>query len=231
MTLRAVLFDATGVLIETAEPVGRTYARTARDHGVALPEWRLDDAFRRVLRRAPPRVFPGLARDAVPRAELDWWRERVREIFQAADSTVRFADFAAFFADLFARFASPRAWRARPGAEDALRRLRGAGLATGVVSNFDHRLPAILAGLGLGPLLDVVVVPATCGAAKPARESFLAALAVLGVGAAEAVFVGHDPEQDLAGAAAAGLRVLELAEPPDLASLPARVERLATLAA
>ena len=60
--IRAVLFDAVGTLIELREPVGETYARMARPFGVALPAWRVDDAFRRILKRAPPLVFPD-ARD------------------------------------------------------------------------------------------------------------------------------------------------------------------------
>ena len=230
MKISAVLFDATGVLIEPAQTIGQTYAEAARDHGVDhLPAWRLEDAFRRVLRHAPPRVFPDLAPNAVENAERAWWRELVRQTFQATDSTVVFDDFTAFFEDLYDRFARPDAWRLRAGALEALRALADRGLALGVVSNFDHRLPDILEGLGIARFLGAVSIPSRCGAAKPDPGAFLTALSLLGARAREAVFVGHDPAEDVAGASGAGLVPLVLAEGETLATLPARIEQLANL--
>jgi HAD superfamily hydrolase (TIGR01509 family) len=88
-----------------------------------------------------------------------------------------------------------------------------------MVSNFDHRLPAVLEALGLAPLLDVVVLPADAGAAKPDPRIFQLALARLGVAAAEALYVGDDAEDDVAGATAAGLRAVDVATVADLAAL------------
>jgi len=231
VAIRAVLFDATGVLIELAEPVGATYAEAARRFGVRLPAWRLEDAFRRVLRHAPPRVFPGRTPEAAAGCERAWWREIVRQTFQAADSTVRFADFEALFADLYTRYQTGTAWRARPGAHETIRTLRANGRATGVVSNFDHRLTPILEALGISELLDVVVIPSQCGFAKPDPAIFRTALAALDTRPDEAVYVGHDPDTDLAGATAAGLIAIRLAEDEALGTLPARIERVANLGA
>jgi putative hydrolase of the HAD superfamily len=68
-------------------------------------------------------------------------------------------------------------------------------------------------------LLDAVVLPADAGAAKPDARIFLLALARLGVTAREAVYVGDDPHDDHAGAAAAGLRVVDVTAVPDLRDL------------
>lgn len=231
MKLRAVLFDATGVLIELARPAGETYAAVAGRHGGALPAWRLEDAFRRVLRHAPPRVSPGSDHAAASAAERAWWREVVRQTFQAADSTLPFDDFDAMFADLYATFAFAEPWRLRPGAASALAALRRAGLATGVVSNFDHRLDGILEDLGIASLLDVTMIPSRCGAAKPDPAIFRAALALIGVVPGDAAYVGHAPETDAAGACAAGLVPVLLREEEALTALPARLERIATLGA
>jgi putative hydrolase of the HAD superfamily len=95
-----------------------------------------------------------------------------------------------------------------------------------VVSNFDHRLEPLLAGLGLRALLDVVVRPADAGAAKPDPRIFAHALARLGVPAAAAVYVGDDAEHDVAGARGAGLAAIHVAELATLAELPARIARL-----
>jgi putative hydrolase of the HAD superfamily len=224
MSLAAVLFDAAGTLIATAEPVGQSYARLARRHGVELPAWRLEDAFRRVLGRAPPMVFPGAPPRAVAGLEREWWRRVVRATFRASDGTARFADFEAFFAELFEHFARPASWRARPGSAEALCALRARGLATGVVSNFDHRLPGILAGLGLAELLDCVVLPGEVGAAKPDPAIFACALARLRVPARAAVFVGDRADQDLAGARAAGLRAIDVGGLATLLELPERLQ-------
>jgi putative hydrolase of the HAD superfamily len=189
--------------------VGASYARLAAAHGVALPAWRLEDAFRRVWAAAPPMVFPGLAPAEVARREREWWRSLVRQTFLAADATRGFPDFEAFFAALWRHFAEPAAWQPRPGARELLAALRARGLKLAVVSNFDGRLPALLAGLGLAPLLDAVLLPGEVGAAKPDPRIFAAALARLGVAAGEALYVGDDAERDLAGARAAGLAAVD----------------------
>ncbi len=224
-----MLFDAAGTLITTREPVGETYARVAREYGVNLPAERLDDAFRRVFRSAPPMVFPGERPERVAALERDWWRENVRATFRAADSAVRlssFSDFDRFFASLFDHFARPAAWRATPGAREALAELRAGGLATGVVSNFDSRLERLLIGLELRELLEVVISSASAAARKPDRAIFDAALAKLGIPAAAAVYVGDDLENDVAGACAAGLRAIDVASLATLSELPARIRHL-----
>jgi putative hydrolase of the HAD superfamily len=223
VTLRAALFDAAGTLLETARPVGEVYAELARAHGVALPAARLDDAFRRILAQAPPMVFPDAPAADIPALERGWWRAVVRSTFLAADATARFADFESFFGELWSCYAAPSAWRARPGAHAALRALRQRGLATGVVSNFDGRLPGILAGLGLAVWLDVVMLPGDARAAKPDPRIFALALARLGVAASQAVYLGDDPVRDLAAARAAGLVAIGIGGLATLADLPARL--------
>ena len=91
--IRAVLFDAAGTLIHTAEPVGEVYARVLTEYGAEIPAWRLDDAFRRVHRRAVPCVFPAASPDEIPAREREWWWRRVRETLRAADSQARVRDF------------------------------------------------------------------------------------------------------------------------------------------
>jgi putative hydrolase of the HAD superfamily len=222
--LRAVLFDATGTLIETARPVGEVYSERARAQGVLLPAARLDDAFRRILAQAPPLVFPDAPADRIAALEADGWRRLVRSTFLAADGTARFRDFEAFFADLYAYYAGAAAWRARPGAHQALAELHEAGLATGVVSNFDGRLPGILAGLGLAEPLGVVMLPGEARAAKPDPRIFALALARLGLHASGAVYVGNDRVRDLEGARAAGLSAIDATALATLADLPALLQ-------
>lgn len=216
---RGVLFDAAGTLIRLREPVGETYARVAREHGVGLPAAHVGDAFRRAIRGMPP-LAPAEPDPALSRAaERAWWRELVRRTFRAADGSAVFRDFGALFDALFAHYADPRAWIAAPGALAGLRALRGRGLRTGVVSNFDHRLGGLLEGLGLAPFLEIVVRPADAGAAKPDPRIFSFALDQLGLRPEEAVYVGDDADDDIAGATRAGLRAVDVATLASLADV------------
>lgn len=213
-------------MIALREPVGETYVRLALPHGVELPASRVGEAFGRILRQAPPMVFPDAPPERVPSLERSWWREVVRQTFRAADGTARFADFEAYFDALFAHFAEPAAWQAAPGARECLADLRREGRRTGVASNFDHRLQEILEGLGLAKLLDLVLTPAQARAAKPQPRFFAAALEALGVAAPAALYVGDDAEADVAAAQAAGLRAVRIGGPATLASIPERIRAL-----
>lgn len=217
--IRAVLFDAAGTLIELREPVGETYARLARGHDFHASAWRVGDAFRRALAAAGDMVFPDAPAAQVPALEREWWRGVVRATFRAADSAQPLRDFDSLFERLWRHFSGAEAWSARAGAAELLARLRAGGMRIGVVSNFDSRLPGILAALGLLPLVDAVVIPADARAAKPDPRAFARALALLGVAAAEAVFVGDDAQRDLEAARAAGLRAIDAGAPATLADL------------
>lgn len=219
MPLRAVLFDAAGTLIRVREPVGVTYARIARAHGVAASAERIDHAFRTILRAMPAMVFPGVsAADSIAR-ERAWWSEVVHRALDAAEPDARFDDFAAYFDAVFEHFARPEAWTVTSDAPATLVELRTRQLSTGMVSNFDHRLPALLEGLGLAPLLDVVIRPADAGAAKPDVRIFHAALEQLNVAPNDALYVGDDEDDDVRGATAAGLRAVNVTTLPRFSAL------------
>lgn len=226
MPIRVVLFDATGTLIATREPVGETYARVAHAHGAAISAWRLGEAFSRALAAAPPLAFPGAAPAEIDALERAWWHDRVRATFLSADSAVRPRDFERCFDTLFAHFARPAAWQLRPGALEALQALRRAGRRLGIVSNFDGRLRALLVGLGIADRFESVVLPSDCGAAKPSPVIFEHALRAFEVDAQECVFVGDDAERDLAGARALGLQTIDVGTLATLTELPTRIDRL-----
>lgn len=225
--LRAVLFDAAGTLIHLREPVGTTYARFFRAHGVTLPEGHVEDAFRRTMRSLPPMVFPDAPAAEIPDRERHWWREVVRRTLRAADGTARLRDFDACFDALFSHYAGPEAWAPAPGAGDRLLALRGRGLRLALLSNFDHRLPDLLERLGLREPFERVFLPGEARAAKPDPAFFAFALRALGVAPAEAAYVGDDPADDHEGARRAGLRAVDvraLATLADLIPTPDRGE-------
>jgi putative hydrolase of the HAD superfamily len=222
----AVVFDAVGTLLLPRESVGETYARFARAHGVSLPASRLQEAFARVLAAAPANVHPGVPAAAAAERERGWWRDRVRETFRAADGMARFEDFEAFFARVFAHYAEAAAWRLADGARACLDGLAARRLRLGVLSNFDHRLRRVLAGLGLAERFEVVTLPADAGAAKPERAIFDLCLARLGLPAHRVLYVGDHAEQDVAAARRAGLHALDVGQLPGLVALPEALDRL-----
>ena len=62
--------------------------------------------------------------------------------------------------------------------------------------------------IGIGHYFDFVVTPAEAGVAKPDPEIFRTALAAAGTEAALSVHVGDDPERDVLGASAVGMRTV-----------------------
>jgi putative hydrolase of the HAD superfamily len=93
-------------------------------------------------------------------------------------------------------------------AEPALARLREQGLSLWCVSNWDISLEQVLGRIGLDEKLDGVLTSAEAGARKPDPAIFARALERAGCRPEEALHVGDTPEEDLAGAEAAGIRAL-----------------------
>jgi len=229
VNVRAICFDATGTLIETSENVGDVYRRAALDYGVDLPAWRLEDAFRRIVGGAPPRGTEGNSMSARRSGEVNWWSERVRETFQATDSTARFEDFRGFAKTLFDHYRSADAWRLRPGTSEMLCEMRRRNLPLAIVSNFDHRLPEILKGIEIANFFEFVAIPSKIGQAKPDAPPFEAVAARLDVPLTELVYVGDDSKESLRAIEALGLQVVDMRDVEDLKTLPDRLGPTATL--
>jgi putative hydrolase of the HAD superfamily len=79
-----------------------------------------------------------------------------------------------------------------------------------VVSNFDHGETArgILDRFGLSRFFEVILISEEVGRRKPHPAIFVRALGMLGVSAADAVYVGDSPTDDISGGKAAGMRVV-----------------------
>jgi len=114
-----------------------------------------------------------------------------------------------------------------PDAAPVLGALRSAGIHTAVVSNWDCSLGEVLAGLGLGGLIDAVMTSAEAGVRKPDPEIFRATLERLRCPAERALLVGDSLDIDIAGGRAAGIRSLLLDRAA--AAEIGEVERISTL--
>lgn len=101
----------------------------------------------------------------------------------------------------------------RERTQEALGRLRAAGLLLGVVSNSDGRVAEALQAAGLRDCFDVVIDSGVLGIEKPDPRIFQAALDALAVAPHEALYVGDLYEIDILGARAAGLDAVLLVSP------------------
>lgn len=78
--------------------------------------------------------------------------------------------------------------------------------------------------MGVRSFFSVVLISEDVGIQKPEARIFQLGLDRLGVAASEAIFVGDNPELDVAGARAAGIRAVWLncrdEQPPDDVACP-----------
>jgi HAD superfamily hydrolase (TIGR01509 family) len=188
VTTRAVFLDALGTIVELEPPWGHL----ATELGVE-PDERLVGAVRKEMdyyaAHAHEGSDPAALADLRARCAALLSRELEREVgVEQMMAAIRF-----------------RAYR---DAAPALAALRRRGLTLVCVSNWDYSLPEVLARCGLGGALDGVVTSAGSGARKPDPAIFATALALAGCDPAEALHVGDSPNEDVAGAQAAGVRAI-----------------------
>jgi putative hydrolase of the HAD superfamily len=213
LAVRAVFFDLVGTLICGRASIGGQYAAHAWACGAADADpRRLDAAFARAMRAAPPLAFPGHNVTDIARLERGWWRAIVQAVVVDGGlaATLTGGVFDTYFERLYEHFGTGGAWRVYPDVVPTLAALRNRGVALGVITNYDTRVHRVLDELGLSPLLASVTIPADVGAAKPAPAIFARALAAAGVPAPDAVYVGDSLDDDYHGARAAGLNAVLL---------------------
>jgi len=195
---RAVVFDFFGTLTRAVRR-GPQHAAIARSLG-ADP-----DAVAGVL----DRTFRARARGRYGSAEAT-----LRWVIEQAGGRPREAQVRA---GVPARIDALKAdTRLRVDAVSALAALRRRGLATAVVSDCTHELPAFLPQLPVAPLLDAAIYSVRLGVCKPDPAIYLAACEELDVLPGECLYVGDGGSNELTGAAAIGMTPVRLAA-PDLA--------------
>jgi len=93
-----------------------------------------------------------------------------------------------------------------PGARELLERLHGMVRVVVVTNNEVAEQEEKVRFLGVGPLLDGLVVSEAVGAAKPDRRIFEAALCTAGARADQSTMLGDSWSSDVLGAEGAGIR-------------------------
>ena len=209
MTIKTIFFDAAGTLFHLPKGVGWHYRDVASRFGCTLEADTLSNAFRTVWKRMPQRQTT-----RAPRAndDKDWWHFLVLEVLTECGVPREALSREEYFEALYAEFTLPGIWELYPEVRDILPTLLP-HYRLGVISNFDGRLHAILANLGLTELFDPIVISSEVGADKPDAWIFQQALTRARCAADHSLHVGDDPRADWQGAKEAGLQVFRLERP------------------
>jgi putative hydrolase of the HAD superfamily len=133
------------------------------------------------------------------------------------------------FDALYDHFARADAWRLFSGVRETIQVLLDRGYRTGLISNWDDRLPGLLEGLDVAGNLEPQIVSALVGAEKPDPRIYREALRRAGVEPERALMVGDDPEADFAGARAVGMHAVLLDREAKASGNGPRIERLIEL--
>ncbi|HEV3272164.1 MAG TPA: HAD-IA family hydrolase [Candidatus Methylacidiphilales bacterium] len=207
--VRAFVFDVGGTLIYPAEPVGETYARFARPHGVKLPPEATTAAFRQAMKNCAPR-----AKDTVPKNGDDrtWWKQVVRHSLPEKAFTEQ-AAFDVFFEEVYLYYAKPDAWGIYPEVLEVLEALRDHAVDLVVLSNWDARLHAVLDGNGIGEFLSQRFISAELGWEKPDPAIYRHVAEFLRLPPEALLSVGDDPRNDVEGPRKAGWQAMQIERP------------------
>jgi len=207
--IRAIVFDVGGTLLYPADPIGETYARFARVHGVKLPAEATTNAFREAVKSCSPRPKGTVPCDGNDRP---WWKRVVTHSMV----NKAFADpaaFDSFFEEVYLYFAKPEAWGIYPEALEVLEALRDHAVDVVALSNWDARLHAVLDGSGLGEYIPKRFISAELGWEKPDPAIYRHVAEFLRLPPTSILSVGDDPKNDVEGPRKAGWQAVQIERP------------------
>jgi putative hydrolase of the HAD superfamily len=205
-TVVAICFDAGMTLIGPRKDVPQLCAEIAAELGyIVTPEdvqreMADADGLYRELLRDDPQIW---SREASIRK---MWRAYYSLIFTrlGLDGAVsRAAD------SVYERFNRVEQWSVFVDVWPTLTELRSRGYQIGVVSDWGPQLvDSLLVPLGLGQLIDTVVVSARVGLAKPSTELYRLAASRFGLDPQQVMHLGDSYVHDVLGARSAGMQAV-----------------------
>jgi putative hydrolase of the HAD superfamily len=210
---KVIFWDAVGTLFGIRGSVGQIYSCFAAQHGVIVEPGALNRAFMQSFWAAPRAAFSVVSPRDLAVKELAWWQAIAAHSFAQTGVLEQFKDFDAFFAELFAHFATAEPWSVYEDVPAMLQHCRESGISLGVLSNFDSRLLRVLAALELSQFFDSVTCSTTVGSAKPEPEIFAIALGKHDCPPEQAWHIGDSWQEDIRGALNAGVKPIWLNRP------------------
>lgn len=207
---KVIFLDAVGTLFGVRGSVGEVYRAIAGQMGVDASAEALDQAFRDSFKSAERMEFPGADPLQIPDLEYQWWEAIAQKTFTKAGIIDEFADFNAFFAQLYAHFATAEPWYIYPDVLPSLQNWHKKGIELGIISNFDTRLYSVLEQLQLKDFFSSITISSVVGAAKPDSKIFTVAMQKHNCIQSQACHIGDSQQEDYDGAKAIGLRAFLL---------------------
>jgi putative hydrolase of the HAD superfamily len=191
-----VFFDVGGTLLNFNIEPSHLFARIVSDHGISVEPASLYRTMREVEARYPVPL------GASAQSEADYWRAYDGKILEGLglDSNQALLD------EIARRFVEELTLEAFPESLAVLERIRALGVPLGVISNASHGILGDLERNGMAPFFTHIVYSQAVGAAKPDPRIFEEALRRFGVEAPSTWHVGDNPQADIEGARAVGIR-------------------------
>jgi putative hydrolase of the HAD superfamily len=196
-SVRAVLFDAVGTLIQARPDVIDVYFAAGRRFGADLD---LDEIRRRFLRAFARHDNGGSTSESYERQR---WREIVQEVFAELPDAG-----GALFDQLWRHFADAKHWTVYQDVERVWEAIGSSGRTIGIASNFDERLHDVCRDLEPLRQANHIFCSSQIAYSKPHPEFFARVQAALGFDAHEILLVGDDWQADFRGARNAGWQAL-----------------------
>lgn len=207
-SIRLVSFDAFETLIFPRFPPAVVYARAAQSIDVFVEPARVAPTYTESYLHYR-RKYPNFGHYAGITAS-DWWAKVIRRSlkpFLAPGQEVS-ADFCS---TLYDRYKSPDLWRVENGAESCLEAIRALHpqRKLSVLSNFDERLPEILAELRIAAFFDDIFFSCDFPYHKPDPRFFRLLLERHPtVTPADCLHIGNSLQRDYEAARAQGMQAL-----------------------
>jgi putative hydrolase of the HAD superfamily len=201
MPLRAVLFDAGETLVHPSPSFPELFTTVLASHGYERAPDNVVEASRTVFHR-----FSEAARDrdlwtTSPESSARFWKGVYARMLDELD----IGDRDGLAEALYETFTDQRNYSLFDDVVPTLDGLEAAGLALGIVSNFEAWLEELLATLGVRERFAVRVISGREGVEKPDPAIFELALDRLGIEAGNVAYVGDNPAFDLTPARALGM--------------------------
>lgn len=214
-TITTITFDAGNTLLYCDPTPAEIYADALGRHGRAVSAVEVEPVFAGAWADFQERTPTGIDRyGSQPGGEKQWWGAFLREVLRRLDHD---AAWEPLLDELYAAFSRPEVWHVYPETRTTLEAIHQRGLVMAVISNWDGRLPEILAGLDLTDWFTEITVSTIEGVEKPAPGIFLRTLDRLGANASETLHVGDSPLEDYEGARAVGMTPVLIDRPGNFA--------------
>ncbi len=201
MPLRAVLFDVGETLVHPAPSFPELFSTVVASEGRARSPDAVIDASRTVFHR-----FSEAARDVElwttsPERSARFWKS----VYERMLGELDIPDDGHIADVLYATFTDSSNYELFDDVVPTLDELEAAGLALAIVSNFEAWLEDLLGTLGVRDRFGVRVISGREGVEKPDLRIFELALERLSLDPADAMYVGDNPEFDVAPASTLGM--------------------------